>query len=672
MKKHFIYIFTLCIIMLFTPTVQAAYGDLRYEITEVNISGKNISFEGWAFIHKTNNFTTIYKNGKKSDGILLDGGGQQVKITAYTSDGRIIASQTVVSNSSTKYNFYKQQFYQYSGFGKTAQEYINHYNKVYSNNANTCLSENQNNYSQCYYQDIDFKVTFDTSTWTNISPDLEIYFEISVTNKFYQTKENNSNAWASDKLYIGTNIEINGNDYIQINTNSVSNKVEFIAISARPMQLNKEEYYKQNYTYGETGKIYLIGSAPYKNENSNNIFPDTNAPGKISIHINPNASWCGYQCWKSTCDNNGNNCGKNTQVYVWSSWVKPVGETSFRIKVKNDKKCPVVNPSTGKLYCNNNKTLTANCNELTIQNGNSIANVKIEQTGTISSVLSPESIYAGGGFNLGITYYNTIKWTCLSSTCDTNITSAMQDRLKSDFENSINLNNVTFNGKTIDSSIFIKKCVSKGSFTNGDTLTTVCTFFLPNSTISEYSGKVTYSNTGTSLGINNKYYTNLDDNGKYKINLSITGMNRLSNASIKEDSETKNKSWTGTWDDTFEGCEIEVYPLLEGPFDDKDKDKTLQYKFIYRPIDLSNPFPNRNAGINWFDWYNIERNKDRLEASYTKLQYSIDINNEVIAEIKRYNKNRNYLEWDNFDNGKSGFINEYFNYKRQNIVGDNG
>lgn len=676
MKKHslFLIIFLISTFLIFTPNVKASFGDLRYEVTEVNISGTNIRFKGWAFIHKTNNFTTIYKNGNLNDGVLISGGGQQINITAHTLDGKTIESRTISGQSSPNYNFYRQQFYQFAN----NIDYKAYYNKGYNDNANTCLPEDENKSSQCYYQDMAFDISFNinSNSWSNIADNSEIYFTISVTNEFYKNKMNNENAWVTEKLYIGENIvkEINGNDYIEIDRSSVSNTVEFIAITARPMNINNDGLYNGiDFTYGETGKIYKLGETYKKPELIQVLDVNTYTPGKFSIYIRPTQQYCddGYYCWKSTCNNDGSYCETSenvSQASVWTSWVKPIGETSFRIKIKRDKKCPIVNPSSGPLTCNNDKTLTATCDELTVTNNGSRANVKISQTGTISSILTPNEIYAGGGFSLGLIYYNTISWSCISGNCDNNITSAMQSRLQNDFQNSIKLENITFNGKSIDSSLFVKKCQETGSFTNGNTLTTVCTFFLPKSTISPYNGKITYG-TGEDLGINNKYYTLLTDNGEYEIKLKITGMDRLSASSTREDSVTRGTSWTGDWSKELTGCSINVYPLLEKPTGTTPS-QNMQFNFLYRPIDLNNPFPSRNAGVNWFDWYSVDKNKERLKSSYNRLQYSININNQTISKIKNYNKGKNYLEWDNFENGKSGFVSEYFNIKRQNIVGD--
>ena len=145
-------------------------------------------------------------------------------------------------------------------------------------------------------------------------------------------------------------------------------------------------------------------------------------------------------------------------------------------------------------------------------------------------------------------------------------------------------------------------------------------------------------------------------------------MDRFKEDVAMEDSKDKTRPWTGNWETDIKNCSITLYPLLGIP-----KNNSYKYLFIYRPIDLNNPFPNRNAGMNWYDWYNNSQNKDRLEKSYNKLQYQITLDSKLVSEIKKYNKNElnngGYLDWKTIDElGNSSFVDEYFNTKRQNIV----
>ena len=160
-------------------------------------------------------------------------------------------------------------------------------------------------------------------------------------------------------------------------------------------------------------------------------------------------------------------------------------------------------------------------------------------------------------------------------------------------------------------------------------------------------------------GINNKYYTPLNYNGRYDIKASIEGMDRITPNSSKNDSAEQGKSWTGKWEDNFTNCSINIYSLIKSA------------NTIYRPIDIKNPFPNsRNAGINWYDWIAVDANREKLVNSYNKLDYYAILNNQEIADIKMYNKEHNYLNWDSIDDytGNSSFITEKDYINR---VGDN-
>ena len=90
-------------------------------------------------------------------------------------------------------------------------------------------------------------------------------------------------------------------------------------------------------------------------------------------------------------------------------------------------------------------------------------------------------------------------------------------------------------------------------------------------------------------------------------------MDRLKESSVIADSKNKGTAWTGKWETTLNGassnCAIDLYPLYGQPTKNKDK---FKYIFIYRPIDLNNPFPNRNPGMNWYDWYNNTKNKNQI------------------------------------------------------------
>lgn len=313
--------------------------------------------------------------------------------------------------------------------------------------------------------------------------------------------------------------------------------------------------------------------------------------------------------------------------------------------------------------CNSSNSIESDCQKLTIDTGTGLADVTIEQKGTITNILTPKEIYQGGGIKFGFIYYNTIKWNYAEGGRKlgnlTKVPSTMKQKLKESFENQIMVD-IKFDEKSLDNSLIQKKCTKIGSFNEGETVTTICTIFLPNSNVEMGTGKVDYNNSKyTNYGINNQYYTPLTFTGNYQVSATLSRLNVL-NPNDADGIE----EWTMKFDDE-ESCKVNVTSRLyeENP----TNDKSASYKFIYRPINLNDPFPDRNAGVNWYKWYSKDSNKKRLQESYSKLQYQVTLDNQIVAKIKDYNTNHNYLEWDNIENGESKFIDTYFTTKRENL-----
>ena len=681
-KKHFILIFFL-LFCIFISNVHAKRGELRYEITDFSLNGSEITFKGWAFIHQTNNYVKVkkleYDNAsvkglaKETSEILKDDGGQEIKIRAIDKNTRkVIEEKEVLGSDEVNYNFYREMFYSFSDFYKTTENLVDCYNGTSSYGCDNKCTENDP-YSQCYYKDLYFSITFDVSKW-DIDKDTDVYFEISVRNNDYGD-------WVSEKLFLVNGVAQSklSNDNIEIASSAFSNIVKFIGVTAQLFNINNGNAAESG-IYGNRGSNYLVNS--YKGGEDSKFLSSSKNPGKYNLYISKkgkgNCIYGNNRCWLSTC--NGLNCYESETILgAYGSWVKPTGETEFTIKVKNDKKCPITNPTEGEesLTCNSSKTLNSTCDELTVNTSNGRANVKIEQTGTISSILTPESTYSGGGFKFGIIYYNELKWSYVSNPNNIDLTNTMQNKIIKDiipFTNDLKLSEIKFGDTTIDSNFIIKKCIESGTFTNGDTLTTVCTFFLPASEISK-NGEVNYLEDKSLAQVNNKYYTPLNYQGNYSITAKITGMSRITDTSAKNDSEEENRPWTGTWGDSFNNCTINLYPLLTEnttPESNTIYNSKLRFNFIYRPIDLNNPFPNRNAGINWYDWIQNKSNQERLKETYSKLQYQVKLDNKTTYAIKDYNSEHNYLDWDGIDkNEESSFINDYFTIYRKNIEGDN-
>ena len=684
MRKHFLIIIGVFFFFVTPLIAKADFGDLRYEITDVEVNGSNITFKGWAFIHRTNNFVTV-KSGSK---VVADNGGQMILMQAVDNNGKVIETIAKPGSDEVNYNFYCELFYK----GYSGSEYYGCRNpkgkvigkKYYeSNDINTCKIGN-NVKTQCYYEDLYFAITFKTGEW-NVSDLNNITFKIAASNNFFENKrnsygngfyyENNYYTKLDDVSIARASIKNFNNKYIEINKGKIEDKVEFIASKAillKPNDDSNKFVYKNsaNTTYGSWGTecksnstYFLVNDSNYPNGRSNKLTNDRcedflgyNCKGSYNYLIRISATPEEFSNNRViACPTTQNSGG--TVAVARGSHVKPSGK--LQISIKNDKKCSVTNPLPDKLECNNSGTLSSTCEELTIHTDKGSAVVKIVQTGTVSSVLTPGKIYAGGGFNFGIMYYNNIKWSYVGSVPGNELHNAvnnvMNGKLK-DYESyiaGINISNLKLDGEYITNGM-IKQCFS--SSTNKDYygdngLSVTCIFTFPSSTVG-YDGNITY-NSASTIDINNKYYTLMDKYGDLEVTATISGMDRITDSAAKGDSKEQGKAWTGNWSDSIDGCEIKVYPLF---YNGDGK-----YNFIYRPIDINNPFPNRNAGINWYDWYNVSSNKNRLINTYSELDYIAKLDNNTIANIKNYNKNNNYLDWDtiNKNTGNSSFVSDY-------------
>ena len=704
-KKIFLFLFIIITSLSLLENVKAEKGNcgaVRYDVTNLNIRDEKITFTGWAFINCTQNYTN-YKGNDSS--IVKSGGGQKIKIRAIDSNGNQVGSEKEVNGSivnNINYNFYCQQYY----FQTEKSECQKAYNGTFPSSGwnNRCTDGVAS--SQCLYQNIGFSITFNTSEW-NVEDGTQIRFQIAVTNRDYQNKYNRSYSnWETLSLNKAIKPDIKNNPNIEIVKNSSGESVKVIISEGIFRDINgnyvvetsdgtkgscahvrKDYAHCAPYSWSDAveGEVYKISSSTigeFKNGYSASTINEfkilgnttTYSPGRYIVYVEK--GWRGERKRYP---------GSDKEMVLYASWIKPTGE--FVIKVYNDKKCKPSQPNI-KASCNSSSSsFSSTCEELTVKTNDandeikSKANVKISQTGSITTILTPTNTYAGGGFKFGIMYHNTISWSLVKQYKGTieDITKEMQAKLKENFVDGFGLKNVKFGNEQIPDDYFKQniKCQETGSFTNGNTLTTMCIVYLPNSVVEEYTGKVTYKQ-GDNLGLNNKYYTPIDwdSNKKYEVVATISGMDRLKESSVKADSKDKNKAWTGTWEYTLNGskdnCDINLYPLYGQPTGGK---KNLKYTFIYRPIDLNNPFPNRNPGMNWYDWYNIERNKERLESSYNREQYSITLDSQKTSEIKKYNKDElnkgGYFDWKTIENGQSSFIDKYFDKKRDNIVGDN-
>ena len=714
MKKNIYIIFMFIIFFTFSSYVKAARGDLIYDINDVYVNSDKITLSGYAFIHKTQNYVTVYKRTNESpyvtDEVLLKDGGQKVSIVVAKCDYNKKSCYSDPNNyikvdydckddkdSSNKadfnYNFYYQQFY-----NKESEYSVNAYNNPIGI-TNCDVGETESGKaSQCYYEDVSFKIDIkiaDLLGKFSYGDELKVFIAAS-NNDF---KNRSGNEYTDYKELKIPDVVLSDTDYIDfvdrfdIESDILRNlgKAEFIASQAvfkkhytdqssiesgfygctKPNSLDPERgsvsWCGSSFTERVENSAYHIikndaGTIKYDASNvglvRQNFLNDTNGPGMYAMCVDKDdridaCSETDEHGFCKQCNETGSQLS-----YAYGSWLSFSDVNLLRFKIKDIKRCEYDPPSDIPLECNNIKTLESTCDELTIVADVGTATVKIEQIGTVSSVLTPDRTFAGGGFNFDVMYQNNIKWSYVSrapkygvsdSVFNAAIKSIMEDKIKNynEYTSGININSIKMDDKFYTGGLE-KKCFSSVDASNkdyyGDGITVTCIFTFPEATLN-YDGSVSYASASNKINVNNKFYTPTYYNGNYKLEANIVGMNRITDNAAKSDGKD-GKSWTGNWNDTFENCEINLYPLL------------YDYRFIYRPIDLYNPFPNRNAGINWYEWYKIAANKARLENSYSKLEYTATLNNSNIAEIKNYNKDNSYLDWSNIESGKSSFITE--------------
>lgn len=689
-KTRYLYIVFLLISFLLIPKVKADVGDLRYQITDVIITEDKITFKGWAFIHQTHNYVNLYevKNKIETNKLMATGGGQKILISACDDKNNNCLEKIVDGGfESVNYNF------TYSLYTNHGGDFYDEYNggPTYRDTNELMSCKTNNAYSNCYYRDLGFNITFNLDDLLKVGDN--ITFKIAVTNNDFEKKCNDGYITSlkcksingkkytiySDLTVVNQNVNniLNRSGNIVEITSSYENKVKFLAETALVRKINTTKLAKgivafsgdfdENTTYGEIDSTFLVRA--YSKESLSGTILNTVGPGKYALHYSekkicstgqPNyGHWCLY----------GSTDSNDPIMGAWSSWVIPSGQ--FKIKIKNDKKCDVDTGEPESLSCNNTSNILSECKELSVRDkNNNSAVISVKQTGTIANLLSPKEIYNGGGIKFGILYYNKIQFDYISGSRNINITDIMNSRIKGTED--IGLENIKIGNISVGSAYIKKKCEQ---IKNDNSVETICLFHFTPQLVNE-DGTITKDDIDASydLGINNKYYLPLEYQSVYRLSGDLVNASFLDKNAAAVDSKNKNIPWYGTkWDRislSDDGtCDINTYKLGPGRTEkegsETNSSNRIMYNFIYRPINLENPFPNREAGLNWREWYSSDINKYRLKKSYSSSDYyKIELDNITVNKIKAYNKNSDYFTFD---------YNEFTNIMGKKIeVGGNG
>lgn len=187
----------------------------------------------------------------------------------------------------------------------------------------------------------------------------------------------------------------------------------------------------------------------------------------------------------------------------------------------------------------------------------------------------------------------------------------------------------------------------------GEEITYNLKFDLDNACINVNDAKIRYTNANCDpikeIDGNKLYYTPLKYmEEKFPVWIEVSNLSMLKN---------------NTWDLNY-SCNVDTIQKLYN--------KDYSYKFIYRPISLSNPFPNRLPLNNWVKLY---EDKDAFTKAMSRddLEYQVTLTPTTIGKIKQNNKNNKYTSLSGISKtGQSSFLNDLIGTDRTNTFNNLG
>ena len=118
MRKKFYFISFMLLFFIFRLDVEAARGDLIYNVDSVKLSNNGITITGYSFIHRTQNYHTIYEktaSGSTTNKVIASDGGQKTNI--------LVANCDYIANSTCRNNSNNYIVKSYSKDGRQGKDY---------------------------------------------------------------------------------------------------------------------------------------------------------------------------------------------------------------------------------------------------------------------------------------------------------------------------------------------------------------------------------------------------------------------------------------------------------------------------------------------------------------------------------------------------------------------
>lgn len=680
MKKMFLF-FTFSLLFLSNMIVVDA--EITYDIENITVSNSTIVFKGWAYMRRVNNIggQTLSLSLTATDGAIGSAGiTRDVTNYEYQDLFPIMCVRTIPGNGG-------------KGFCHTKAE-----------SSTRCSSSA--NYDSCLYDNGKFTISYDLKELYDKFKTNEIFFDLKVTvsgqsetiriGAYDANVKNNSNKWKS--------------------TVKTSNSV-YISVRSDPyFQTPYGDRYKPDTKWHENN---VINIALYKKVTYNNSV-------NIGTYCN-SANQCAYASWVTA-----------SQVFSLKLDEEEEEEPKDCPNIAADLSCNSSKDYNSD--CDAGITDTIQGSEadaqLAIPSGAELcdyetsisltADVNFKQNGKLQFFNPVLSTYSGGFFTFSAKYENTAVWkynkdpicpslevtyveenaTYTEEVYDpkTNKFIQVTKKCKGDCGNPDCVDSTQYYSKECpedgyegsktekdiikliqakhqlpetnldvslpDSSpvedymsdLFNSWSCTRGSVTGwleGTELKTKCEYTLPNAWINKKTSAIKYT---LDSGPDVNYIIRFQE---YAVALKQPTGTVYIEMSFPELSVLP---FLTKWSADYKcgvNCEQKLYDFENGG-----------YLYYFRPISLSQPFPNREPGKNWFEWIEQGGDLERFVETYTSdnnIEYYVTLSNSDIANIKQYNDNMNYgggrgyLNYSIDVNGNSDFIRTYNYFTLGNV-----